>query len=77
MRETIKTKKSMMNLIRLDSVGSVFDTSDLQVYPQLVDGLPDLGMGVDMYDVDIEWISSLSDEDKVKIMKHLLFSRRK
>ena len=58
----------MMNLIRLDSVGSVFDTSDLQVYPQLVDGLPDLGMGVDMYDVDIEWISSLSDEDKVCLL---------
>jgi len=28
-------------------------------------------MGVDMYDVDIEWISSLSDEDKEKIMKFI------
>ena len=67
----------MMNLIKLESVGSLFDISDNQVYPQLVDGLPDLGMGVDMYDVDIEWISSLSDEDKGKILKHCLFSRRK
>ena len=61
----------MMNLIRLDSVGSLFDIEDNQVYPQLVDGLPDLGMGVDMYDVDIEWISSLSDEDKEKIKKFI------
>ena len=58
-------------LIRLESVGSVFDTSENQVYPQLVDGLPDLGMGVDMYDVSQEWISSLSDEDKEKIMKFI------
>ena len=60
-----------MNLIRLDSVGSLFDIEDNQVYPQLVDGLPDLCMGVDMYDVDIEWISSLSDEDKEKIKKFI------
>ena len=58
-----------MNSVRLDSVGSIFDISDNQVYPQLVDGLPDLRMGVDMYDVDTEWISSLSDEDKGKILK--------
>ena len=58
-------------LIRLESVGSVFDISNNQVYPQLVDGLPDLGMGVDMYDVSQEWISSLSHEDKVKIMKFI------
>lgn len=58
-------------LIVLESVGSVFDISNNQVYPQLVDGLPDLGMGVDMYDVSQEWISSLSDEDKVKIMKFI------
>ena len=64
-------KLKNMNLIRLNSVGSLFDIEDNQVYPQLVDGLPDLGMGVDMYDVDIEWISSLSDEDKEKIMKFI------
>ena len=61
----------MMNLIKLESVGSVFNTSDNQVYPQLVNGLPDLGMGVDMYDVSMEWISSLSDDDKGKIMKFI------
>ena len=61
----------MMNLIKLESVGSVFNTSDNQVYPQLVNGLPDLDMGVDMYDVSMEWISSLSDEDKGKIMKFI------
>ena len=61
----------MMNLIKLESVGSVFNTSDNQVYPQLVNGLPDLGMGVDMYDVSMEWISSLSDEYKGKIMKFI------
>jgi len=61
----------MMNLIKLESVGSVFNTSDNQVYPQLVNGLPDLDMGVDMYDVSMEWISSLSDDDKGKIMKFI------
>tara|TARA_B110000858_G_scaffold87978_1_gene101600 strand:- start:77 stop:316 length:240 start_codon:yes stop_codon:yes gene_type:complete len=76
MRETIKLK-NMMNLVRLDSVGSMFDISTNEVYPQLVDGLPDLGMGVDIHDVDTEWISSLSDEDKGKILEHVLFSRRK
>ena len=76
MRETIKLK-NMMNLVRLDSVGSVFDISSNEVYPQLVDGLPDLGMGVDIHDVDSEWISSLSDEDKGKILEYVLFSRRK
>jgi len=60
-----------MNLLRLNSVGSVLDMEDNMVYPQLVGGLPDLNMGVDMYDVDIEWISSLSDEDKEKIMKFI------
>lgn len=64
-------KLNMMNLISLESVGSVFNTSDNQVYPQLVNGLPDLGMGVDMYDVSNEWISSLSDDDKGKIMKFI------
>ena len=48
MRETIKLK-NMMNLVRLDSVGSMFDISTNEVYPQLVDGLPDLGMGVDIH----------------------------
>ena len=73
MRETIKTKKSMMNLIRLDSVGSVFDTSDLQVYPQLVDGLPDLGMGISLVEdeVSAEWYGELSSEDYDKV-KHYL-----
>lgn len=64
-------KLNMMNLISLESVGSVFNTSDNQVYPQLVNGLPDLGMGVDMYDISNEWISSLSDDDKGKIMKFI------
>ena len=61
-----------MNLLKLNSVGSVLDMEDNVVYPQLVDGLPDLNMGVDMYDVSQEWISSLSDEDKEKIMRNKL-----
>ena len=67
----------MMNLISLESVGSVFDIKDNQVYPALVDGLPDLGMGVDIYDVSIDWLSSLSDEDKGKIIKNKTIDIRK
>ena len=54
-----------MNLLRLNSVGSVLDMEDNMVYPQLVGGLPDLNMGVDMYDVLMSgYGSSLSRIEK-------------
>ena len=56
-----------MNLLKLDSVGSVLDMEDNVVYPQLVDGLPDLNGGVDLVECSDEWILSLSKEDRVKI----------
>ncbi len=57
----------MMNLLRLNSVGSVLDLEDNVVYPQLVDGLPDLNMGVQLDECSEEWVSSLSKKDSVKV----------
>jgi hypothetical protein len=57
----------MMNLLRLNSVGSVLDLEDNVVYPQLVDGLPDLNMGVQLDECSDEWLSSLSKKDSVKV----------
>ena len=57
----------MMNLLRLNSVGSVLDLEDNMVYPQLVDGLPDLNMGVELDECSDEWVLSLSREDRVKV----------
>jgi hypothetical protein len=37
------------------------------VYPQLVDGLPDLNMGVQLDECSEEWLSSLSKKDSVKV----------
>ena len=56
-----------MNLLRLNSVGSVLDLEDNMVYPQLVDGLPDLNIGVELDECSDEWVLSLSKEDRVKV----------
>ena len=56
-----------MNLLRLNSVGSVLDLEDNMVYPQLVDGLPDLNMGIELDECSDEWVLSLSKEDRVKV----------
>jgi len=63
----------MMNLLRLNSVGSVLDSESGIVYPQLVDGLPDLGMGISLVEdeVSAEWYGELSSEDYDKV-KHYL-----
>jgi len=55
-----------MNLLKLNSVGSVLDMEDNVVYPQLVGGLPDLNMGVHLDECSDEWVLSLSMEDKKK-----------
>ena len=62
---TLKLKK--MNIIRLESVGSVLDSVDNMVYPQMVDGSLDLNMGVELSDCSDEWVLSLSREDRLKI----------
>ena len=56
-----------MNLLKLNSVGSVLDMEDGIVYPQLVSGLPDLEMGVPFDECSDEWIVALSSEDKGKM----------
>lgn len=56
-----------MNLLRLNSVGSVLDMEDNVVYPQLVDGLPDLNMGVHLDECSDEWVVGLSLEDRTQM----------
>ena len=58
-----------MNLIQLNSVGSVIDIEEKIVYPQLVNGLPDLNMGVEVYETSDEWFDALSEGDMEKLVK--------
>ena len=57
-----------MNLLELNSVGSVIDIEEKVVYPQLVNGLPDLNAGVEVYETSDEWFESLSNEDISKLV---------
>jgi len=52
-----------MNLVKLESVGSVFNIEDNQVYPQMENGNPDLEMGTSLEEVSDEWWAGLSAED--------------
>jgi len=55
----------MSGLIELSSVGSLLDSDIGCIYPQNVDGTPDYGCEISLYDDEVssEWIESLSDED--------------
>jgi len=52
-------------LIVLESVGSVFDTSNMCIYPQNVDGSWDknFSISIEKEEVASDWWSSLSIED--------------
>ena len=53
-----------MNLVQLNSVGSLLDIEDNIVYPCTTVGLPDLNMGTPLTEVTDEWAFSLSEGDK-------------
>lgn len=63
-----------MNLLELNSVGSVIDIEEKVVYPQLVNGLPDLDMGVELYETSDEWFEALSEGDINKLVKAGVYS---
>ena len=63
-----------MNLLELNSVGSVIDIEEKVVYPQLVNGLPDLDMGVEVYETSNEWFEALSEGDVQKLVKAGIYS---
>jgi|TARA_R110002153_G_scaffold186041_2_gene339169 hypothetical protein len=52
-------------LIVLESVGSVFDTNNLCIYPQKVDGGYDkeFSISIEEEEVALDWWESLSVED--------------
>jgi hypothetical protein len=52
-----------MNLVELNSVGSLIDLEEEIVYPQLTNGLPDLECGVHIDEVSDEWFDGLSSSD--------------
>ena len=56
-----------MNLLRLESVGSVLDLVDNMVYPEMVDGSLDLDMGVHLDECSDEWVVGLSLEDRTQM----------
>jgi len=56
-----------MNLLRLESVGSVLDLVDNIVYPEMVDGSLDLEMGVHLDECSDEWVLGLSVYDRTQM----------
>ena len=56
-----------MNLLRLESVGSVLDMVDNMVYPEMVDGSLDLEMGVNLDECSDEWVLGLSVYDRTQM----------
>ena len=51
-------------LIVLESVGSVFDTNEMCIYPQLEDGSYDKEFSISIEDEEVaDWWDSLSVED--------------
>ena len=53
-----------MKYIKLNSVGSIIDTETNMVYPQNIDGTPDLNCGGYLEDSCEEWFDSLDKKDK-------------
>ena len=58
-----------MNLVELNSVGSLIDIEEKIVYPQMTNGLPDLDMGVEVYQTSDEWFEGLSETDLNTLIK--------
>lgn len=61
-----------MNLVELNSVGSLIDIEEKIVYPQMVNGLPDLDCGIDLIEVSDEWAFSLDKKDKEILIENNL-----
>ena len=57
-----------MNLLELNSVGSIVDIEEKIVFPQMTNGLPDLDMGVEVNECSDEWWDSVSKEDMDLLM---------
>jgi aspartyl-tRNA synthetase len=63
----------MEKLIKLESVGSFYNTQTGNVYPMQTNDKPDLKMGMKLSECSDEFKESLSNQDYNKIVKiHLL-----
>lgn len=60
-------KTEIKKITKLKSVGSGIDQAGF-VYPQNIDGTFDISDGVDIHDVDDEWLETLDDKDAVVVM---------
>lgn len=56
-----------MNLVKLNSVGSLIDTEERIVYPIQTNGYGDMDNGIELDEIDIEWWMNLSIEDVRKL----------
>ena len=52
------------SLVELNSEGSWICKDTGMVYPSLISDMPDLDNGVDIDNLTIEWLKSLSDYDR-------------
>ena len=73
MRTNKQTKKGsqmkkLMEYLRLDSVGTFVDTNNV-TFPMNDDHSVDLDSPVHVGDTSDEWLGSLSDEDRVKMLE--------
>jgi len=55
--------------MKLESVGNFYNNQTGYVYPIIIDGTPDLQMGMKISECSEEFIESLSKEDYNKIEK--------
>ena len=69
----IKTLEDM-NLVKLNSVGSIVDIEEKIVYPEMTNGLPDLDMGVEVEETSDEWFEALSPSDIDLLVKVGVYS---
>ena len=63
-----------MNLVKLNSVGSIVDIEERIVYPEMTNGLPDLDMGVEVEETSDEWFEALSPSDIDLLVKVGVYS---
>jgi hypothetical protein len=67
----------MNELLPLPSVGSLIDQDTGMIYPQKIDGTPDLHCGVDVMDEPSDdWCAELSQEDYILLTKIIFYLGR-
>jgi len=65
--------EKVIKMIELESVGSVVDPTNCNVYPLYGSGAIDLGNPVNLYETSDEWFEALSEYDKNLLIDYGLY----